>query len=151
MSRVSVPRAAADARASPAPAVALPGLAVPRVPSVFPLPFVPLVFLNSAPYAALLLHLPIVVLMHMNTGPVLTLIQQSAGPARRAVAHAVSVLLSNVVGLALGPLLVGMFSDRFTPLLGTQALGIAIAGLLVVAWAWAAWHFHAAASLRATL
>lgn len=110
------------------------------------LPFAPLVFLNPAPYAALLLHLPIVVLMHMNTGPVLTLIQQIAGPAQRAVAHAVSVLVSNVVALPLGPLLVGMFSDRFTPLLGTQALGIAIACLLVLAWAWAAWHFHRAAS-----
>lgn len=109
------------------------------------LPFVPLVFLNAAPYAALLLHLPIVVLMHMNTGPVLTLIQQSAGPSRRAVAHAVSVLVSNVVALPLGPLVVGMFSDAFTPLLGTQALGIAIGGLLVLAWSWAAWHFHQAA------
>jgi predicted MFS family arabinose efflux permease len=124
------------------------------------LPFVPFVFLNQAPYAALLLHLPVVVLMHMNTGPVLTLIQQRAGPARRAVAHAVLVLVSNVVALTLGPLFVGMFSDRFTPVLGTQALGIAIAGLLVLAWAWAAWHFHQAArhiyqeglaSLRATL
>ncbi|MDY6982260.1 MAG: MFS transporter [Pseudomonadota bacterium] len=114
------------------------------------LPFAPLVFLNPAPYTALLLHLPIVVLMHMNTGPVLTLIQQIAGPARRAVAHAVSVLISNVVALPLGPLLVGMFSDRFTPLLGTQALGIAIAGLLVLAWAWAAWHFnHAARHIHA--
>ncbi|MGV3593421.1 MAG: spinster family MFS transporter [Gammaproteobacteria bacterium] len=110
------------------------------------LPFVPLVFLNAAPHAALMLHLPIVVLMHMNTGPVLTLIQQRAGPARRAVAHAVSVLVSNVVALPLGPLVVGIFSDSFTPLLGTRALGIAIAGLLVLAWSWSAWHFHRAAT-----
>jgi predicted MFS family arabinose efflux permease len=124
------------------------------------LPFLPLVFLNASPYAALLLHLPVVILMHMNTGPVLTLIQQVAGPARRAVAHAVSVLVSNVVALPLGPLCVGMFSDRFGAVLGTQALGIAIAVLLLAAWTWAAWHFHQAArhavtnqaaSLRATL
>lgn len=125
------------------------------------LPFVPFVFLNASAQAALLLHLPIVVLMHMNTGPVLTLIQQCAGPARRAVAHAVSVLVSNVIALPLGPLLVGMFSDWFTPVLGTRALGIAIAGLLLLAWSWSAWHFRQAArhsanqadsaSLRATL
>ncbi len=124
------------------------------------LPFVPLVFLNAAPYAALALHLPVVILMHMNTGPVLTQIQHRAGPARRAVAHAVSVLVSNLVALPLGPLVVGMFSDRFGAVLGTQALGFAIAGLLLLAWSWSAWHFgqaarelapDQAASLRATL
>ncbi len=112
------------------------------------LPFVPLVFLNAVPEAALLWHLPVVILMHMNTGPVLTLIQQAAGPARRAVAHAVSVLVSNVIALPLGPLCVGMFSDYFTPRMGTQALGVAIAVLLVVCWAWAAWHFRAACEAR---
>ncbi len=110
------------------------------------LPFVPLVFLNAEPYAALLWHLPIVVMMHMNTGPVLTLIQQIAGPARRAVAHAVSVLVSNVVALPLGPLCVGLFSDYFTPKMGTLALGVGIAVLLVVTWSSSAWHFCQAAS-----
>lgn len=110
------------------------------------LPFVPLVFLNAQPYAALLWHLPIVVMMHMNTGPVLTLIQQIAGPARRAVAHAVSVLVSNVIALPLGPLCVGLCSDYFTPKMGTLALGVAIAVLLVVTWSWSAWHFHQAGS-----
>jgi predicted MFS family arabinose efflux permease len=109
------------------------------------LPFVPLVFLNASPYAALALHLPIVVLMHMNTGPVLTLLQQIAGPGRRALAHAMSVLVSNVVALPLGPLAVGMFSDRFGPVLGTQALGIAITGLVLLTWSWSAWHFRQAA------
>lgn len=112
------------------------------------LPFVPLVFLNAEPYAALLWHLPIVVMMHMNTGPVLTLIQQIAGPARRAVAHAISVLVSNVVALPFGPLCVGLFSDYFTSRMGTQALGVGIAVLLVVAWSWSAWHFRQAAGTR---
>jgi predicted MFS family arabinose efflux permease len=109
------------------------------------LPFVPLVFLNADPHAALLWHIPIVVMMHMNTGPVLTLLQQIAGPPRRAVAHAVSVLVSNVVALPLGPLCVGLGSDYFTPKLGTQALGMAIAVLLAVTWPWSAWHFRQAA------
>ncbi|MEY4641081.1 MAG: hypothetical protein RLZZ227_1075 [Pseudomonadota bacterium] len=109
------------------------------------LPFVPLVFLNASPYAALALHVPIVVLMHMNTGPVLTLIQQIAGPPRRALAHATSVLVSNVVALPLGPLCVGMFSDRYGPVLGTQALGIGITGLVLLTWSWSAWHFRQAA------
>lgn len=116
------------------------------------LPCVPLVFLNASAQSALWLHLPVVVLMHMNTGPVLTLIQHVAGPARRAVAHALSVLVSNVIALPLGPLLVGMFSDSFGAVLGTQALGVAIAALLLVSWSWAAWHFHQARNgLRALL
>ncbi len=129
------------------------------------LPFVPLVFLNTSPYLALGLHLPVVIMMHMNIGPVLTLIQQLAGPGRRAMAHAVSVLVSNVIALTLGPLCVGMFSDYFGPVLGTGSLGIAITALLLLAWSWSAWHFNlaarsnmpaqaaslSAASLRATL
>ncbi len=110
------------------------------------LPLIPLVYLLQNPYVALAMQGLIVVLMHINPGPVLTQIQAIAGPERRAVAHALSVLLSNLVALPLGPLFVGMFSDRFTMLAGTQALGFGIAILLLLAWSWAAWHFWQAAA-----
>jgi predicted MFS family arabinose efflux permease len=125
------------------------------------LPLLPFVLLGGNPYLALALHLPVVILMHMNIGPVLTLIQHLAGAQRRAVAHAVSVLVSNVIALPLGPLFIGVLSDRFSASLGTQTLGVMILLLLLPVWSGAAWHFHAAArttaaetqaaSLRATL
>lgn len=121
------------------------------------LPLIPLVLLNQHAYLALALHLPVIVLMHMNIGPVLTLIQELAGPLRRARAQAYSVLVSNIVALPLGPLIVGMLSDHFTPAYGSQTLGLAILLLLVCAWSLSAWHFHCArtglscSALRATL
>jgi predicted MFS family arabinose efflux permease len=113
---------------------------------VLALPFTPYVFLGSDRILTLLLHLPVTVLMHMNTGPVLTLIQQLCGAHRRAVAHAVSVMISNLVALPLGPLLVGLFSDQFAPLFGAQALGIGITLLLITTWPMAAWQFTRAAN-----
>lgn len=111
------------------------------------LPLLPFVFLNGDAKAALCIHFFVVVLMHMNTGPVLTLIQHLAGPGRRALAHAFSVLASNLIGLPLGPLFVGLFSDHFAPHWGSQTLGIAILVLLLSSWVVGCWHFRRAGQL----
>jgi predicted MFS family arabinose efflux permease len=108
------------------------------------LPLVPLVYLSPSAPLALALQTGVIVLMHMNIGPVLMLIQGLAGPARRAVAHALSVLVSNVVALPLGPLLVGWFSDNLGAHFGSQTLGIGIMLLLLAAWSCAGWCFRQA-------
>ena len=105
------------------------------------LPLLPLVLLNPSPAVALGALAGMAVLMHMNVGPVLTLLQLLGGQQQRALAHAYSLLVSNIVALPLGPLLVGMMSDRWSPVLGTQALGLAILAVLVVSWTLSAWLF----------
>jgi len=103
------------------------------------------VLLNESPIPALCFHLGITVLMHMNVGPVLTLLQLLGGEHQRALAQAFSVLVSNLVALPLGPLFVGLCSDHFGPLLGSRVIGLAILALLLVSWSLAACLFGTAA------
>jgi predicted MFS family arabinose efflux permease len=108
------------------------------------LPLLPLIFLNPDPRLALGYLFLMTVLMHMNTGPVLALLQQLAGCERRAMAHAISVLFSNLLALPLGPMFVGLCSDHLGPRFGPGTLGWAILALLLGAWSCSAWHFHQA-------
>lgn len=114
------------------------------------LPLLPLVLLSSSAHFALCCHLGVTILMHMNVGPVLTLLQHIGGVQRRAMAQAFSVLVSNLVGLPLGPLFVGLFSDHFGAVLGTQTLGVAILLLLGGSWSLSAWLFAASGKRLAT-
>lgn len=108
---------------------------------MFCLPLLPFIFhLPHAGAAFAFLGL-VTFLMHMNTGPVLNLLQQAGGSTRRAMAHAVSVLVSNLVALPLGPLFVGLCSDWLTPRHGPVVLGWAILALMLTAWTAASWCF----------
>lgn len=60
------------------------------------------------------------------------LIQNVADPAERASAAALMIFIQNLIGLGLGPLLVGILSDALTPTLGVRALGVAMAGMFMV-------------------
>jgi hypothetical protein len=61
----------------------------------------------------------------------MTLAQGLARPAMRSLSAALWSLVYNLVGLGLGPLLVGAVSDRLEPAHGPHALryGVAVAGL----------------------
>jgi len=115
------------------------------------LPLLPMVLLWEDPVAALIVHGGVTILMHMNIGPVLAQIQQLAAPHQRAMAQAISVLVSNLLALSLGPLAVGMFSDYAGNRFGSSTLGIGILLLLLVCWLAAAQCFHRAARQAPTL
>jgi len=55
------------------------------------------------------------------------LVQSVADPAERASAAALMIFIQNLIGLGLGPLVVGMTSDALAPTLGPRALGAALA------------------------
>lgn len=113
------------------------------------LPVLPFLFLHPSAAAALALLGLMASLMHMNSGPLLALLQILGGPRRRALAHAFSMLVTNLVALPLGPLFVGLCSDLLAPRYGSIVLGVAMLLLLLVAWSWAAWHFRCAEALLA--
>ncbi len=62
-------------------------------------------------------------------GPGNLALQRLAGPGNRAVAMAVALFINSAIGLSFGPLLIGMASDMFAPVLG-EGKGLQ-AGILV--------------------
>lgn len=111
------------------------------------LPVLPFLFLHPDPATALVLLGIMAFLMHMNSGPVLALLQLIGGSHRRALAHAFSMLVTNLIALPLGPLFIGLCSDHFGPAYGSGVLGIAILLLLLGSWSLAALHFRHAERL----
>lgn len=84
----------------------------------------------------------------MYLGPVLALLQNFTAPRMRAVAGAFFLFVVNLVGLGLGPQVVGILSDLLAPALGTDSLRY---GIIAAAFAnlLAAWHYRQAARAMA--
>jgi MFS family permease len=76
---------------------------------------------------------------------VAALLQNLAGPERRAVAAAFYLFLVNLVSMGLGPLAVGYLSDTFTARLGPDALRYALLVIVMATTLLAALHFLLAA------
>jgi len=74
-------------------------------------------------------------------GPVYSVIQGVAGIQSRALAAALAHFFVNLIGLGLGPLIVGMLSDYFSAQYGDQSISYAMLILIVVAGPWGALHF----------
>jgi MFS family permease len=77
-------------------------------------------------------------------GPVLAMTQALSPPAMRATASALLMLIINLFGLGLGPLVIGLLSDALAATLDKESLRAALA-LAPVAALWAAVHFFLAA------
>jgi len=90
-------------------------------------------------------------------GPGTLAIQRLAGPHSRATALAISLFVNSVVGLGLGPLVMGALSDAFAPALGTgEGLRAAVliglaAGLASALLYWLSSHSIAADVRRSAL
>lgn len=67
----------------------------------------------------------------LNYGSVFAAVQTLVHPSIRAMASAVQLFIINAIGLALGPLFVGVASDLLAPTLGAE-MGLRVAMALVV-------------------
>ncbi len=76
----------------------------------------------------------------LANAPVYATIQSLVPDRMRATSVALMSLFSNLVGMGLGPLVVGMLSDRFRPWAGDESLRY---GLLTFCpgYLWIGWHF----------
>ena len=84
-------------------------------------------------------------------GPGIALSQSLAPPRMRGAAASIFYLLSNLVGVGVGPLLIGLVSDRLRPAHGPDSLRFALLYLSVI-YLWAGLHFlFAGRTLRADL
>jgi MFS family permease len=114
-------------------------LLLASVPATFVL------YLAAAPAVAVTALLAGAFLSHAFVGPVAALLQNLAGPQRRAMAAAFYLFLVNLVSMGVGPVAVGYLSDAFTARLGTDALRYALLVIVTATTLLAALHFGLAA------
>jgi predicted MFS family arabinose efflux permease len=125
---------------------------VPALAGLAGLPFVGFLLFWPDPRAALLLSVPATVFGAMWLGPVFALTQTLVRVRMRAVASAILLFVVNLIGLGLGPQVVGLLNDALRPRFGAGAVRWSLAAVVTVTSLWAALHFALGArTLRADL
>jgi MFS family permease len=91
-------------------------------------------------HQALLVFIPLATVLSMFLGPTYALLQRLVPDEMRATVMAAVMLLTNLIGMGLGPQIVGILSDLFMPAVGDDSLRYAmlIMSLMTV---WAGYHF----------
>lgn len=89
---------------------------------------------------ALLALLPLIAAFSFFMGPTYALLQRLVPDNMRATALAVVLLLVNLIGMGLGPQIVGFLSDELAPSFGADALRIAMLSISAVA-LWSSYYF----------
>ena len=117
---------------------------VPAASTLIAIPFAFAAFAVDHLHLSLLLYALPLMLGTMYLGPVLAAAHGIVSPAMRALTSAILFFILNLIGLGLGPTLLGMTSDLLKPLFGAQSLRyammIAFSGYL-----WSAVHYVLAA------
>ncbi|MCC7012461.1 MAG: MFS transporter [Planctomycetes bacterium] len=108
------------------------------------LPFLYASLFVESSSASLALYAVATVLGAMYLGPVFALTLNMVRPDQRALASATLLFLINVIGLGLGPWLVGVLNDALAAQFGAQAVRWSLA-LIAVTYAWGAAHMLRAA------
>ncbi|MCP4465172.1 MAG: MFS transporter [Halieaceae bacterium] len=125
---------------------------VPAAAGVISVPFMAAVYIADTAYIALLLSIIPGLLHNVYLGSTIATTHGLVGLRMRALSSAILFLILNIIGLGLGPLLVGMLSDLLQASEGSHSLRQAMLYLLPPIMAWSTIHFLLAArSLRADL
>jgi predicted MFS family arabinose efflux permease len=85
---------------------------------------------------------PLLVIFNIFLGPTFSLLQRLVPEEMRATALAVVMLLANLIGMGLGPEVVGFLSDQLRPALGSDSLRFAMLAVSLIA-LWAAFQYWA--------
>jgi MFS family permease len=87
----------------------------------------------------------------IHNGPSFAMVQSLSPVHMRAMASAIALLVTNLIGLGLGPLVIGGLSQALEPTFGDRSLAYAMLVVIPLN-CWAAWHyFLAGRTLRADL
>lgn len=91
---------------------------------------------------ALLALIPLVVVANFILGPAFALLQRLVPNDMRATAMAVVMLFANLIGLGIGPQMVGVLSDGLRPVVGNESLpdAMLIVSLVTFASAYQFWR-----------
>ena len=102
------------------------------------------VFLTSSPVWCLLLYILPAATANVYLAPVLSQTQSLVSLRMRSVASSLVLLIINIIGLAMGPLVTGMISDALEPALGVESMRYSLLSVSVVVLPVAAWCFFQA-------
>lgn len=91
-------------------------------------------------YPALLALIPLAVVCNFFFGPTFALLQRLVSDQMRATMLAVVMLLANLIGMGIGPQLVGVLSDLLEPAAAVDSLRYAMLMMSLVS-LWSAYHF----------
>jgi MFS family permease len=89
---------------------------------------------------ALFAMVPVQISFIFTFGPTFALMQRLVVDEMRASMLAVVMLLANLIGMGVGPQIVGIISDLFMPVLGKDSLRYAMLVMSLIS-LWAAYHF----------
>ena len=104
------------------------------------LPFTVAFYLSSNPTIAIGLYLVSLAFGAVYLGVTFSLIQSEAPMRQRATWAAITLLVNNMIGLGLGPTLVGALSDALKPAYGAESLRYAMFAFAAIT-PWAIFHY----------
>lgn len=118
----------------------------PRLPAIFLLLHlvVALVYYNSETASTVMVLVMIGPLIPATLPLVFNHIQSLAPPNMRAQAAALLLTTSTLIGMSIGPPLVGFLSDQFAVTYGKESMRYALMCMVTVGWLWAALHYYLA-------
>jgi len=99
---------------------------LPALCSALLLPVSAGVYLAADAQVSMALTVVQAILLNVWFAPIVATAQMLVAPRMRAFTSAMLVLITNILGLSLGPLLTGMISDALQPTFGVEALRYAI-------------------------
>jgi MFS family permease len=110
------------------------------------LPFTVAFYLMGDATMAVVLYIVSLLFASCYLGPTFALIQAEAPLRQRAMWAAIALLVNNLIGLGLGPTLVGALSDALRPAYGVESLRYAMFAFAAIT-PWAIFHYWRAGVL----
>lgn len=124
---------------------------VPGISTLVAVPFAAAAILTRDMTTSLLLYVLPLAFGYMYLGPTLATTHALVAPRMRALASAILFFIINLIGLGLGPTLVGLVSDALAPTYGAESLRYALVVTFMFN-VWSAAHYwFAARHLRGEL
>lgn len=114
---------------------------IPAAATLLSLPFLVAVYLWPSPVPAMLIFSAVWFLGNMWIGPTFAMVQGISPLRMRATSLAILVLINNIIGLGLGPLVVGILSDVYSPAIGVESLRYALLSATIPAGVLSGIHF----------
>ena len=125
---------------------------VPGISTLLVVPGMLVVFLTSNTYLALVCMFVPGFMQNIYLGNSIATTHNLVGLRWRSTSSAILFLILNIIGLGLGPFVVGLLSDMFDSSFGIESLRYSMLAVLPAACVWSSIHFYLASrSLNADL